>query len=55
VPARRKAGGRVSPPDQTERLVGVVSLTEARAGALIGFFISVTTIPGAQAGIIRAG
>jgi uncharacterized hydrophobic protein (TIGR00271 family) len=31
-------------------LVGVVSLTEARAGALIGVFISVTTIP-AAAGI----
>lgn len=28
-------------------LVGVVSLTEARAGALIGVFISVTTIPAA--------
>ena len=30
-------------------LVGVVSLTEARAGALIGVFISVTTIPAAAA------
>jgi uncharacterized hydrophobic protein (TIGR00271 family) len=30
-------------------LVGVVSLTEARAGALIGVFISVTTIPAAGA------
>jgi Domain of unknown function (DUF389) len=29
------------------RLVGVVSLTEARANALIGVFISVTTIPAA--------
>jgi uncharacterized hydrophobic protein (TIGR00271 family) len=28
-------------------IVGVVSLTEARAGALIGVFISVTTIPAA--------
>jgi uncharacterized membrane protein len=28
-------------------IVGVVSLTEARAGALIGAFISVTTIPAA--------
>ncbi|MFZ0162500.1 MAG: DUF389 domain-containing protein, partial [Trebonia sp.] len=28
-------------------LVGVVSLTEARANALIGVFISVTTIPAA--------
>jgi uncharacterized hydrophobic protein (TIGR00271 family) len=28
-------------------LVGVVSLTEARAGALIGVFISITTIPAA--------
>jgi uncharacterized membrane protein len=27
--------------------VGVVSLTQARAGALIGVFISVTTIPAA--------
>ena len=26
-------------------IVGVVSLTQARAGALIGVFISVTTIP----------
>ena len=30
-------------------IVGVVSLTEARAGALIGVFISVTTIPAAAA------
>jgi uncharacterized hydrophobic protein (TIGR00271 family) len=30
-------------------VVGVVSLTEARAGALIGVFISVTTIPAAAA------
>jgi uncharacterized hydrophobic protein (TIGR00271 family) len=30
-------------------IVGVVSLTEARAGALIGVFISVTTIPAASA------
>jgi uncharacterized hydrophobic protein (TIGR00271 family) len=29
-------------------IVGVVSLTEARAGALIGVFISVTTIPAAS-------
>jgi len=28
-------------------IVGVVSLTQARAGALIGVFISVTTIPAA--------
>ena len=28
--------------------VGVVSLTQARAGALIGVFISVTTIPAAS-------
>ena len=28
-------------------IVGVVSLVEARAGALIGVFISVTTIPAA--------
>ena len=28
-------------------IVGVVSLTEARAGALLGVFISVTTIPAA--------
>jgi uncharacterized membrane protein len=28
-------------------IVGVVSLTEARAGALIGVFVSVTTIPAA--------
>jgi len=28
-------------------LVGVVSLTESRANALIGVFISVTTIPAA--------
>jgi uncharacterized membrane protein len=28
-------------------IVGVVSLTEARANALIGVFISVTTIPAA--------
>ena len=28
-------------------IIGVVSLTEARAGALIGVFISVTTIPAA--------
>jgi uncharacterized hydrophobic protein (TIGR00271 family) len=28
-------------------IVGVVSLTEARAGALIGVFISITTIPAA--------
>jgi uncharacterized membrane protein len=30
-------------------IVGVVSLTQARAGALIGVFISVTTIPAAAA------
>jgi uncharacterized membrane protein len=28
-------------------IIGVVSLTEARAGAMIGVFISVTTIPAA--------
>ena len=33
-------------------IVGVVSLTESRAGALIGVFISVTTIPaGANIGL----
>jgi uncharacterized membrane protein len=31
----------------TAGIIGVVSLTEARAGALIGVFISVTTIPAA--------
>src|SRR6266487_5528295 len=29
-------------------IVGVVSLTESRAGALIGVFISITTIPAAS-------
>ena len=32
-------------------IVGVVSLTEARASALIGVFISVTTIPAADVGL----
>jgi uncharacterized hydrophobic protein (TIGR00271 family) len=35
-------------------LVGVVSLTEARANALIGVFISVTTIPAADVGVSLA-
>jgi len=32
-------------------LVGVISLTESRANALIGVFISVTTIPAASVGV----
>jgi hypothetical protein len=35
-------------------IVGVVSLTEARASALIGVFISVTTIPAADVGLSLA-
>jgi Domain of unknown function (DUF389) len=36
-------------------IVGVVSLTEARASALIGVFISVTTIPAAADIALSAG
>jgi uncharacterized membrane protein len=31
-------------------LIGVVSLTEASTSALLGVFVSVTTIPAAEAG-----
>ena len=55
-PVRRPAGGRLhQPPDVFSvivavlaGIVGVVSLTEARANALIGVFISVTTSPAAS-------
>jgi uncharacterized hydrophobic protein (TIGR00271 family) len=61
VPAAYRAGIRpvgdlITSPDKFSvivavlaGIVGVVSLTEARAGALIGVFISVTTIPAAAA------